>query len=195
MSDHVSLAESVPAPLLAERRALRLKDQPQTRPPRWPRFLITLVVLALIWGILTEFRLDAIVFGLPAVLFGAALVFLMPAVPGWRLSLPGALRFARFFAVQSVLGAIDVALRAFSPRMPLRPGFRHYPLTLPAGAPRIVFLNTVTLLPGTLSAEVREDEVIVHMLDTRADLAASLGALETRVSDLFAVSDRSEISK
>lgn len=195
MLDPVSFSEASPAPVPAQARALRLQEKARKPPPRWPRFFITLLVLALIWGVLTEFRLDATVFGLPAVLAGAGLVFLMPATPGWRISPSGAFRFAVFFAVQSVLGAIDVAMRAFSPRLPLSPGFRHYPLSLPMGAPRIVFLNTITLLPGTLSAEVEADEVIVHMLDTQADLADSLGALEVRVADLFSLSPQSENSK
>ena len=72
--------------------------------------------------------------------------------------------------------------------MPLRPGYRRHSLALPAGAPRLLFLNTVTLLPGTLSAEVAGDAVIVHMLDTSADLAADLTALKARVAALFALS-------
>ena len=167
--------------------AVTVRDAP---PPsaRWRRFAAKLVVLALIWAVLTGFRLDALVFGVPAVLAGAALVFLMPPSPGWRISPGGALAFVLWFAVQSVRGAVDVSVRAFSPRMPLRPGFRRYPLSLPPGAPRVMFLNTVTLLPGTLSAEVGHDEVIVHMLDTRADLAADLGALEARIAAFFALS-------
>lgn len=152
-------------------------------------------MLALLWGVLTEFRLDALAFGLPAVIAGAALVFLMSAVPGWRVSPCGALEFVLFFAVQSVKGAVDVALRAFSPRMPLQPGFRNYPLALPQGAPQIVFLNTITLLPGTLAAELRPGKVVVHMLAPRADLEADLGALEERVAALFSITNLSESSE
>ncbi len=154
---------------------------------RWRRFLTMAAALLLIWAALTDFRADALVFGLPAVLAGAALVFLMPFSPGWRLSPRGALGFVWWFALQSVRGAVDVAWRAFAPRMPLRPGFRRHPLTLPAGAPRVLFLNTVTLLPGTLSAEVTGDAVIVHMLDTSADLEADLTVIEARVAALFAL--------
>jgi multicomponent Na+:H+ antiporter subunit E len=195
MLDPVSVAGSTPAPLHAEGRALRLHESERPRPPRWPRFVVTLVVLALLWGVLTEFRIDALAFGLPAVIAGAALVFMMPAVPGWRMSPRGALEFILFFAVQSVKGAVDVALRAFSPRMRLCPGFRTYPLALPEGAPQVVFLNTITLLPGTLAAELRPGEVVVHMLDTRADLAADLGALEARVAALFSLSELPENSR
>ena len=142
-------------------------------------------MLALLWALLTDLRTDTWAFGLPAVLAGAALVFMLPSAPAWRLSLSGTLAFALWFAVKSLRGATDVAIRALAPRMSLRPGFRAFTPALPQGAPRVVFLNTITLLPGTLSAEIAGDAVIVHMLDTRADLDADLGALETRIAAMF----------
>jgi len=153
--------------------------------PRWRRFLSALVMLALLWALLTDFRPDTWAFGLPAVLAGAALVFVLPGAPGWRLSLSGSLAFALWFAVKSLHGATDVAIRAIAPRMPLRPGFRAFTPALPQGAPRVMFVNTITLLPGTLSAEIAGDAVIVHMLDTRTDLDADLAALETRIAAMF----------
>lgn len=167
---------------------ITLRAAPPSGASRWKRFLIRVVVLLLLWAILTDFRPDALIFGGPAALAGAALAFVMPANRGWRFSPLGALGFVPWFAAQSVRGAIDVAWRAFAPQMPLRPGFRRHPLTLPPGAPRVLFLNAVTLLPGTLSAEVTGDAVIVHMLDTRTDLEADLTALEARVASLFALS-------
>lgn len=172
----------------APRRALTIRPHAARQPrPRWQRFVLAVIVLGAIWAVLTGFRLDALGFGVPAVLGGAALVFVLPGAPGWRLSPGGALAFVIWFSAQSVRGAVDVAIRAFSPDMGLRPGFRRHPLALPGGAPRVLFLNTITLLPGTLSAEVAGDEVIVHMLDERADLAADLAALEMRIAALFAL--------
>ncbi len=174
-------------PQSASARAVAVRVTPVPPAERQRRLALRVGVLTVLWLLLTDFRLDALAFGVPAILLGAALAFLLPATPGWRISPRGALAFALWFALQSVRGAVDVAARAMAPRMPLRPGFRNHPLTLPAGAPRVLFLNTITLLPGTLSVEVAGDEVIVHMLDTRADLTADLGALQARVAALFAL--------
>ena len=176
-----------PAPARAPALPASLPEVPRPQPGRTRRFFATLLTLAVIWGLLTEFRLDALVFGLPAVLAGAGLVFVLPPGRGWRISPRAALVFVLWFGVQSVRGAVDVAARAFSPRMGLRPGFRRYPLSLPEGAARVMFLNTITLLPGTLSAELEEGAVVVHMLDMRADLEADLGQLEARIAALFAL--------
>ncbi|MCH8467143.1 MAG: Na+/H+ antiporter subunit E [Roseinatronobacter sp.] len=170
--------------------------RPGPRRGRWHRlrrWLGAVLVLAVLLGMLTGWRAESLVFGLPAVVLGAMLPLLLPRVPGWRLSLRGALAFALWFAVQSVRGAVDVARRAFAPDMGLRPGFRPYPLTLPQGAPRVMFANTITLLPGTLCAEIEGDMLIVHMLDTRMALEPELAALEGRIRALFALPPNPEL--
>ena len=45
--------------------------------------------------------------------------------------------------------------------------------------------NTVTLLPGTLSADLRGQILVVHVLDARGPAAERLALLERRVADLF----------
>ncbi|TVP72859.1 MAG: cation transporter [Rhodobacteraceae bacterium] len=167
---------------------------PALRPPAPPgrresllRGALSVLVLSVIWGGLTDWRIDALVFGVPAILLAAALPLLLSRGARWRLSPHGAIIFALWFAVQSVRGAVDVALRAFAPRMPLDPGFRSYALSLPEGAPRVMFINTITLLPGTLSADIIGDRVIIHMLDRRSDLDTALADLEARIRALFAL--------
>lgn len=175
--------------------ALPVRHVPRpSRTEQGRHFIMSVLVLAFLWAVLTDWRLDAWVFGAPAVLAGAALGLILPQSPRLRLSWRGALAFALWFAVQSVRGAVDVAGRAFSPSMPLRPGFRTYPLVLPAGAPRVFFVNAISLLPGTLSAEIRGGNVVVHMLDTRADLEAELAVLEARVAALFALRQNMEMT-
>ena len=154
---------------------------------RLRRALWTLPVGAGLWAILSGGAADSWAFGAPAVLAASAIAFANAPAARWRLSPAGALRFSVFFAVQSVRGALDVAYRAVAWRMPLEPGFHLYRLRLPVGAPRIVFANTISLLPGTLTAELHGDHVVVHALDTGMDVAGELVVLEERVRDLFAL--------
>jgi multicomponent Na+:H+ antiporter subunit E len=145
------------------------------------------VVLAVLWASLTPGDLASWWLGVPAVLGGAAVPLLLPARNHRRLRLSpvGTLTFAFYFLVQSVRGAADVAWRACLPQMPIDPGFRAYTMALPEGAAQFVMANAITLLPGTLSAEVNGQTIIVHMLDQTADLTAELGELEARVAGLF----------
>lgn len=98
----------------------------------------------------------------------------------WR----GLVRFVPYFCAQSLRGGVDVARRAFSSHLPLDPVLLEHPLELPPGTARLFMVNVVSLLPGTLSADVRGDCLIVHALD-RA-LAAELARLEQKVKALFA---------
>jgi multicomponent Na+:H+ antiporter subunit E len=147
--------------------------------------ILTGSVLGGLWLVLSDFDPASLAFGAPAILAGAALTAMLPPAPPWRIAPLAALGFAGFFAWQSVRGALDVARRALDPRLPLRPGFRTVILTLGPGPGRVLLANTVSLLPGTLSAEIEGRRLIVHTLDLESDLAAEVAGLEVRVRAVF----------
>lgn len=182
-SEPTIVAARLPAPPLAA-------EGPVPLGRRLRRALWMLPVGAGLWALLSGGGADSWAFGAPAILAASALAFATTPANRWRVSAGGLLRFTAFFAVQSVLGALDVARRALAWRMPLAPGFARYRDRLPHGAPRILFANTITLLPGTLSAELHGDHVVVHMLDGRMDMQGDLDRLQTRVIDLFALAPK-----
>jgi multicomponent Na+:H+ antiporter subunit E len=69
--------------------------------------------------------------------------------------------------------------------MPITPELIEYPLRLPPGLPRVILVNTVSLLPGTLSAELVGQVLRVHVLDSLGDFLAELEALEKRVRRMW----------
>lgn len=159
---------------------------------RWRGMAATAGVLAAIWAVLLGDQPGSWVLGAPAILGGVALAASVPAAPPatgprLRISPRGSLRFAGWFARHSVLGASDVAWRACQPRLPIEPGFRTHVTGLPAGAPRTLFANCITLLPGTLTADIDGARLTIHMLDRTQDLSADLGALEARVAAIWAL--------
>lgn len=93
-----------------------------------------------------------------------------------------------FFLIRSILGGTDVAWRAFHPGMPIDPYLLKYPIRLPPGLPRVFMANTVSLLPGTLSAELGSTYLNVHVLNKRKDVLSELEKLERRVAALFGIS-------
>ncbi len=106
--------------------------------------------------------------------------------PG-RIRVRGAVRFIPWFLVQSVRGGVDVARRALSPSLPLAPGFVTYPVRLGAGPARTFFVNCISLLPGTFSAELREEgaAIRVHVLAEADAVPARLREVEGQVARLF----------
>jgi multicomponent Na+:H+ antiporter subunit E len=76
---------------------------------------------------------------------------------------------------QGVLAGIDVAGRAFDPRLPLRPGFVLFPACLAPGLSRSAFCALESLLPGTLPVGSHESgAILVHCLDTEQPVQAQM---------------------
>lgn len=73
------------------------------------------------------------------------------------------------------------------PRLPIDPQLIDYNLRLPDGASRVLFMNVVNLLPGTVSADVCNHVLIVHVIDGRQPMHQQLAKLECVVAGLFAI--------
>ena len=107
---------------------------------------------------------------------------LLPAVKV-KLRLLSLATFTLHFMRQSVSSGVEVAWRAFSPRLPLDPGFVVYPCRLRSAGARSAFCAVSSLLPGTLPAGADEKGVLlVHCLDVGQPVAANLAAEEALFS-------------
>ena len=79
------------------------------------------------------------------------------------------------FLRESVVSGVDVARRAFSPKLDLDPGYVLCRLRTPAGPARGAFLTMASLLPGTLPTGFDETgSLIVHALDVKTPVADGL---------------------
>ena len=111
-----------------------------------------------------------------------ASLLLLPMVKV-RLRLLSLATFVLHFLHQSVRSGVEVAWRAFSPRLPLAPGFVVYPCRLRSAGARSAFCAISSLLPGTLPAGFDESgALLVHCLDVGQPVAANLAAEEALFS-------------
>lgn len=146
---------------------------------------VRLLLLLFVWSLLTKGDPASWIVGFPAALFATVVGVWMPAVSSWRWGLSGFLSFVPFFAYCSLKGGVDVASRAFSLSLPLAPAMLNYSLRLRKGTSRVFFANAVSLLPGTLSADIRGDTLFVHVLDNALPVFEQLQRLEVAVARLF----------
>ncbi len=102
---------------------------------------------------------------------------LLPPATG-RVRLGVLLTLLPRFLWQSLVAGVDVARRAFSPRLPLAPGFVDYPVGLPRGSARNAFELISSLMPGSVAAGGTETEVEYHCLDTSQPVVEQLAAEE-----------------
>lgn len=162
------------------------RPQRTTGRPGWQGWVRRIVLFAVLWWILTGGSIDSWLIGAPVALLAAWLSLALWADS--PLSLLGVVRFLPWFAYQSLAGATDVAMRALQPRMPLHPGLVRHRLRVPQGACSVTLANVVSMLPGTLSADLDGHDLVIHALDTRQDLRGMLLDLEPRIAAIFGVS-------
>lgn len=151
--------------------------------PRLRSVLRLAMVAAALWLVLTEGRR----FG-PEVLLAiaaavaAGLYYGPDVVHRWRpIEL---LKFLAHFVRSSLRGGVDVALRAMRPDLPVESVFIRRRIRVEHGQPRTLLVSSISLMPGTLTADVEGDEIELHLLD--ASMEGEVDELEARVDALFA---------
>lgn len=150
---------------------------------RWFRSaIIRICVFALLWvglaGSLRDWPL-ALVFVLGA---AASSLILYAPIPFRPIGLA---RFIPFFLMSSLQGGLDVARRAFSPAMHLKPGLITHKLNFVHPVAKVVFICLVSLLPGTASVHLEGNILHIHVLDLNLGHPQKLQELERRVDGLF----------
>ncbi len=155
--------------------------------------LIRVVLFTLIWWILTDGAMNSWLVGVPVVLLATSVSMMLLPPCSW--SLTGIVRFVPFFLWHSLRAGVDVAWRALHPRLPIAPAMYHHRWRLPPGLPQVFMANTVSLLPGTLSTELGDEFLAIHVLDQTGNFASELMILEEYVAGLYGLhlmTDRSE---
>ncbi|CAA6809123.1 MAG: Cation antiporter [uncultured Sulfurovum sp.] len=135
------------------------------------------------WWVLTNGDVSSWWVGLPAVLLSTTVsILLFSPVDITFLRLAA---FIPLFLIYSFKGAVDIALRVFHPRLPISPEIVKYSLSLPPGLPRVFMVNLVNLVPGTLTVKLEDNELTIHIMDSRLDFIRELNILEEQVSKIF----------
>jgi multicomponent Na+:H+ antiporter subunit E len=156
------------------------------------RTLRRFVVFSFFWFLLVGLDKASWFIGLPAVLFATALSLKLAPSSQYRTSPAGAMRFIPFFLWQSLLGGLDVMRRAFSSPRLLDPALVSYTTLLPEGSARIFFVNTISLLPGTLSARLQGNKITIHIIAGDQPILDNIQVLEHHVAALMCIATERE---
>ncbi len=151
----------------------------------WLAFIARFFLFSFIWWIFSEGAIASWLLGVPAVLLAVTVSLL--CIPPVSVVWYEVVRFVPFFLFHSLISAADVAWRALHPGMLIAPDLIDYPLRISPGLPQIFMANTVSLLPGTLSVELDQCVLRVHVLDKQKNYMTEIESVEQRVARLFAV--------
>ena len=142
-------------------------------------------LFALFWWLLNITDYASWLIGIPCIIIALALSLKYAPPRPWHWRPLQVLRFLPVFLWESLRGGIDVSLRVFRPSLPLHPDVIDYTIALPSGLPRLIMLNVVSLLPGTLSADLHGDRLTLHILDKNAPIESELQYIEKRIANMI----------
>ncbi len=136
-------------------------------------------------------------FDVPLLLVFGVLSCVLVVFIAWRVEVidpeqqPFGLRFCLgiFFywpwlMVQIVLANIDVARRIINPELPISPTMITLKPTQYSDLGRVIYANSITLTPGTVTTAVNDDVIQVHALNREAAQALEEGDMDRRVATL-----------
>ncbi len=96
------------------------------------------------------------------------------------------IKYVPWLLYQIILANVHVAKIALNPRMPIQPSLITFRTKLKKGISLLTFGNSITLTPGTITAEIRGGEYyIVHALDRAVADDLLTGEMENRVAHIF----------
>jgi multicomponent Na+:H+ antiporter subunit E len=89
---------------------------------------------------------------------------------------------------QIVLANLDVARRILTPALPIAPTVIKVKASQNSELGQVIYANSITLTPGTVSLMVEEDGIIVHALSLEAAAELAAGDMDRRVTGMEGMS-------
>jgi multicomponent Na+:H+ antiporter subunit E len=147
--------------------------------------MANLILLAALWWLLSGSEPTSWLIGVPSV--GAAWLARRRLGPlsSCKISITGGVRYMLSFIRVSLASGIDVARRAYHPRLPMNPGLMEYQMRLETPGEKHLVAGTVNLLPGTLCADIHQNRLTVHALDLAAPVTRDIQQLEALVEGIW----------
>jgi multicomponent Na+:H+ antiporter subunit E len=151
------------------------------------RFIILVLALAAIWLLLSGYFDEPLLLGLGAVsvLFAAwfahrAHILDAESVPGGVF--PGVLGYMVWLGVEIGKANLLVARQALAVEPKLSPKLFLVPNPPQTTLGKVIFANSITLTPGTVTVDLRENEILVHGLTEELADEAGIAAMGARVA-------------
>lgn len=134
------------------------------------KYVATFLVLFLVYVMLTGgFVVQELILGaLISVILTLIIAHYVNYKIDWKLPIRLAIFLVWYLPVfiwQLLLANIDVAKRVLHPKLPLHPGFVEVPTDLEGDFAKLMLANSITLTPGTLSIDVKDQSVFVHTVN------------------------------
>ena len=97
---------------------------------------------------------------------------------------PRMLYYLLWLMWQVVLSNIDLVRRIWDPALPIRPTWQRLDIKVTSSLAKTLYANSITLTPGTLTTDVKEDHFMVHSLSPDGIEDLRKGGMEEQIQRL-----------
>ncbi len=97
---------------------------------------------------------------------------------------PGLVLYWLWLLREIVHSNIDVTRHILRPQLAITPTIRRVPATQGTELGRVIFANSITLTPGTVSLEVERQHILIHAISRDAAAGLAEGDMDRRVTAL-----------
>ncbi len=142
---------------------------------KFKNIILSFILLFVTWMLLNnKFDIQIVGVGLVVSLFVSfAVCSKCEIFSKVNVSPKGIIYFFLYFFVfmgELIKSNLDVARRVIAPSLPINPGIVEVETQLKTKIGRLVLANSITLTPGTLSMDIKDDKIFVHWINvTDAD--------------------------
>lgn len=101
------------------------------------------------------------------------------------LLVPRGLIYSFWLLWQILVAAVHVSLIILKPSMNLKPKFFEHRSVLQTDIAKTLFANSITLTPGTITVDIRENTLIIHRIDGESSGGIESGAMERAIAKIY----------
>lgn len=161
----------------------------------WVRFTL----FSIIWILLTGWQPSSWAVGGVFIIMASSLSLLLAPqqqqTAQSKINPVNLFSFFCYFFMQSLRGGWDTAKLALRPKQKILPGVIKYPIEIVNESHIFTFMQVLSLLPGTVSAQHNDREIRIHVLDFNSFNRAEIDNCYARVSKLLGSPDQPLVDK
>lgn len=135
------------------------------------KYIMAFLTLLLVYLFLAGFTIEEVILGsLVSAVITALLAKRLNFKVGWNFPfklLKFLFIYLPVFIWKLILANIDVARRVLSFKIPLNPGIVKVKTNIKSDIGKLTLANSITLTPGTLTIDVKDDYIYVHTIDMK----------------------------
>ena len=141
------------------------------------RFIERFSIMFIFWlGLTASLNWQELLVGFFAALFASwASLKLVPGTADSTISFKQWIIFIPVVLIEIVKANVAIAKLVLSPKIVANPGFVMIPTNLKSDEKRWFLSQAITLTPGTVTADMFEDKLLVHWINIEGDDAAIQG--------------------